>query len=105
MGNLVSDPETKSIGKDSNMLVMTVATNKSWLDKNGEVSKKTEFHRVTVWKKLAEICDKYLKKGSPVYLEGSLQNRSYEDPSGIKKYITEIIANDVHILKYSSSEA
>jgi single-strand DNA-binding protein len=77
---------------------LRVATSESWKDKNGQRQERTEWHRVVVWGKTAEICAKYLAKGRQVYIEGRIQTRSYDDKEGQKRYITEVIANDVQFL-------
>jgi single-strand DNA-binding protein len=98
IGNLGADPEIKHLESGATVANFTMATSESWKDKNsGEKKEKTEWHRITVWRKLAEICGEYLHKGSKIYLEGKLQTRSWE-ADGQKKYITEIIANDIKFL-------
>lgn len=77
---------------------LRLATSESWNDKNGQRQERTEWHRVVVWGKRAEICSKYLAKGRQVYIEGRIQTRNYDDKDGNKRYITEVIANDVQFL-------
>jgi single-strand DNA-binding protein len=77
---------------------LRVATSESWNDKNGQRQERTEWHRVVVWGKRAEVCAKYLAKGRQVYVEGRIQTRNYDDKDGNKRYITEVIANDVQFL-------
>ena len=77
---------------------LRVATSESWNDKNGQRQERTEWHRIVVWGKRAEVCSKYLSKGRQVYVEGRIQTRTYDDKDGNKRYITEIIANDVQFL-------
>jgi len=77
---------------------LRLATSESWNDKNGQRQERTEWHRVVVWGKRAEVCSKYLAKGRQVFVEGRIQTRSYDDKEGQKRYITEIIANDVQFL-------
>lgn len=105
LGNLASDPDPRTVSEGVNVVSMSVATNRSWVNKEGEISKKTEFHRVSAWRKLAEVCEKWLKKGSPVYLEGFIQNKSYESEKGVRKFFTEIVATDIYILKFLPSES
>lgn len=100
LGNLTADPEAKKLSDGLNLVTMSVATERSWIGKQGETEKKTDFHRVSAWRKLAEICEKWLKKGSPIYLEGYIQNRSYETESGQKRYLTEIVATEIFILRF-----
>jgi single-strand DNA-binding protein len=77
---------------------LRIATSESWNDKNGQRQERTEWHRVVVWGKRAEVCSKYLAKGRQVYVEGRIQTRSYDDKDGNKRYITEVIAADVQFL-------
>lgn len=100
LGNLTADPESKKLSDGLNLVTMSVATERNWISKEGETEKKTDFHRVSAWRKLAEICEKWLKKGSPIYLEGYIQNRSYETESGQKRYLTEIVATEIFILRF-----
>jgi len=77
---------------------MRIATSESWNDKNGQRQERTEWHRIVVWGKRAEVCSKYLSKGRQVYVEGRIQTRSWDDKEGNKRYMTEIIAQDVQFL-------
>jgi single-strand DNA-binding protein len=97
VGRLGQDPEMKAVGQGSTVTRLNVATSESWVDKNGQKQERTEWHRVTVWGKLAELCGKYLAKGRQVYVEGKLQTRSWED-NGQKKYATDIVASTVQFL-------
>ena len=99
VGNLGQDPEVRYMPSGGAVANMTLATSESWRDKaTGEQKEKTEWHRITVWGKLAEICGKHLSKGRQVYVEGKLQTRSWEDQQGQKKYATEIVASTVQFL-------
>lgn len=93
IGNLGRDPEVRQNQDGSNIITLSIATSESWKDKStGERKERTEWHRVVVFnEKLGEICEKYLKKGSKVYLEGQLQTRKWTDQQGQEKYSTEII--------------
>lgn len=97
IGRLGGDPEVKAIGSGQTVARLNIATSETWV-KDGQKQEKTEWHRVTVWGKLAEICGKHLSKGRQVYVEGKLQTRSWEDQSGQKRYATEIVANTVQFL-------
>jgi single-strand DNA-binding protein len=97
VGRLGQDPEMKAVGAGSTVTRLNVATSESWTDKTGNKQERTEWHRITVWGKLAELCGKYLAKGRQVYVEGKLQTRSWED-NGQKKYATEIVASTVQFL-------
>jgi len=97
VGRLGADPEVKAIGSGSTVARLNVATSETWV-KDGNKQEKTEWHRITVWGKLAEICGKHLSKGRQVYVEGKLQTRSWEDQQGQKRYSTEIVASTVQFL-------
>jgi single-strand DNA-binding protein len=98
IGNLGKDPETRYMPSGSAVINMTVATSESWKDKqSGETQERTEWHRVVLFNKLAEIAGQYLKKGSKVYVEGTLRTRSYEK-DGQKHYVTEIVADQMQML-------
>jgi single-strand DNA-binding protein len=93
VGNLGKDPEVRSVQDGSKVVSFSVATSETWKDKStGEKKDKTEWHRVVVFNTaLGEICEKYLHKGSKVYVEGQLQTRKWQDQSGVERYVTEII--------------
>lgn len=94
MGNLVKDPEMKALPSGQNVTSMSIATNRTWNDKDGKKQEATEYHNVVVFGKQAENCAKYLTKGSGAYVEGRLQTRSWEK-DGAKQYRTEIVAETV----------
>ena len=98
VGYLGADPDMRYTPSGQGVCEMRLATSESWNDKNGQRQERTEGHRIVVWGKRAEICSKYLAKGRQVYVEGRIQTRSYDDKEGNKRYITEIIANDVQFL-------
>ncbi|MDH5481211.1 MAG: single-stranded DNA-binding protein [Nitrosomonas sp.] len=98
IGNLGKDPETRYMSNGEAVTNITLATTDSWKDKTGEKQEKTEWHRVTFYRKLAEIAGEYLKKGRQVYIEGRLETRKWTDKSGVDRYTTEIIANDMKML-------
>ncbi|AEJ01214.1 single-strand binding protein [Nitrosomonas sp. Is79A3] len=98
IGNLGKDPETRYMSNGDAITNITIATTDTWKDKNGEKQEKTEWHRVTFYRKLAEIAGEYLKKGKPVYIEGRLETRKWTDKSGVERYTTDIIANDMKML-------
>ncbi len=98
VGNLGNDPETRYMPSGGAVTNISIATSKSWKDKDsGEQKERTEWHRVVFFNRLAEIAGEYLKKGSKVYVEGELRTRSY-DKDGQKHYSTEIIANEMQML-------
>ena len=99
VGNLGRDPETKYLPSGDAITNITVATTDSWKDKaTGEKKEQTEWHRITFFGKLAEIAGQYLKKGSQVYVEGSLRTRKYTDKDGVEKYATDIKADSMQML-------
>jgi len=104
VGRLGQDPEMKAVGQGSTVTRLSVATSENWVDKNGQKQERTEWHRITVWGKLAELCGKYLAKGRMVYVEGKLQTRSWED-NGQKKYATDIVASTVQFLSTGNATA
>lgn len=99
VGNLGRDPETRYMPNGDAVTNVAVATTESWKDKNsGEKKELTEWHRITFYRKLAEIAGQYLKKGSQVYVEGRLQTRKWTDKDGVDRYTTEIIADTMQML-------
>jgi single-strand DNA-binding protein len=98
MGHLGKDPETRFMPNGEAVCNFTIATSESWKDKNGERQEKTEWHRITCYRKLAEIAGQYLKKGSAAYIEGRIETRKWQDKEGADKYSTEIIANEMKML-------
>ncbi len=105
VGNLGKDPELRYTQSGVPFCSFSVATTDSWTDQSGQRQEKTEWHRITVWKKQAENCAKYLRKGSSAYVEGRLQTRSWDDPSGQKRYSTDIVADSVKFLGGAGSGA
>jgi single-strand DNA-binding protein len=98
VGNLGADPDMRYTPSGQGVCELRVATSESWNDKNGQRQERTEWHRIVVWGKRAEVCSKYLSKGRQVYVEGRIQTRTYDDKDGNKRYITEVIASDVQFL-------
>jgi single-strand DNA-binding protein len=98
VGNVGQDPETRYMPNGNAVTNLSLATSETWKDKNtGEQQERTEWHRVTFYQRLAEIVAEYVKKGSKIYVEGRLQTRSWEQ-DGVKKYATDIIANEMQML-------
>lgn len=99
VGNLGQDPEVRYTGGGTAVTTLSIATSESWTDKqSGEKQERTEWHRVKLFGKLAEIAGEYLKKGKQVYVEGSLRNDKYTDKDGIERFTTDIIANEMQML-------
>ena len=97
IGNLGKDPELKYTSAGVAVATFSIATSDSWKDQEGNQQERTEWHNIVAWRKLAEICGEWLKKGKRIYIEGKLQTRSYEK-DGVKKYITEIVADQMIML-------
>jgi single-strand DNA-binding protein len=99
IGNLGADPEVRFTPSGQAVANFRIATSESWNDKNtGQKQERTEWHRIVVWGKLAELCGEYLKKGRQCYVEGRLQTREWTDKEGKKNYTTEVVANTVQFL-------
>jgi single-strand DNA-binding protein len=98
IGNLGKDPEVRYTPGGQAVANFNIATNESWKDKSGQMQERTEWHRIVVWGKLAELCGEYLSKGRQVYIEGRLQTREWNNKEGAKQYTTEIVANQVVFL-------
>lgn len=104
LGHVVADPQIKSTKSGKSVLSFAIATNNEWLDAEGTLKKSADFHRVVAWEGLAEICSKHLRKGSPVFVEGRLTNRAYEGADKIMHYVTEVVLNDVHLLRFEKEQ-
>ena len=98
VGNLGRDPEIRYTANQDAVANVTIATSETWKDKSGEKQERTEWHRVVFFRRLAEIVNEYLKKGSQIYIEGRLQTRKWQDQSGQDRYTTEIIADEMRML-------
>ncbi len=102
IGNLGKDPEVRRLENGAAVAKFSLATNESYKDKEGNQVKQTEWHNIVCWRWLAEIAEKYLKKGSLIYLEGKLTYREYTDKDNQKKYFTEIVASNFKMLDRKS---
>ncbi|MCR9097872.1 MAG: single-stranded DNA-binding protein [bacterium] len=98
VGNLGRDPELRHTPNGQAVVNFTLATSESWTDKSGERQERTEWHRIVVWGRQAEMCNQYLSKGRTVYVEGRIQTREWEDKDGNKRYTTEINASNVNFI-------
>ncbi len=98
IGRLGKDPEVRYTPDGTMVTNFNLATDEQWKDKNGEKVQKTEWHRIVTFGKLAEICGNYLVKGKLIFVEGRIQTRSWEDKDGVKRFTTEIIANNMQML-------
>jgi single-strand DNA-binding protein len=98
IGNLGRDPETRYTTDGSPVTNLNIATSETWKDKSGEKQERTEWHRVVLFGRQAEVAGEYLKKGRSVYIEGRLQTRKYTDKDGVEKYATEIVGDRMQLL-------
>jgi len=99
IGRLGSDPEVRYTPSGVAVANFNIATSEEWKDKDsGEKKERTEWHRIVAWRRLGEICGEYLSKGKQVYIEGRIQTRDWEDQNGVKRYTTEIVANQMQML-------
>lgn len=103
IGNLGRDPETRYLPNGDAVTNVSIATTETWKDKNGEKQEKTEWHRVTFYRRLAEIAGEYLKKGSQIYVEGRIEYRKWQDKDGQDRYSTDIVATEMKMLGAKSS--
>lgn len=98
VGNLGNDPEVRYMPNGNAVANLSLATSESWKDQQGQVQERTEWHRLTMYRRLAEIAGEYLKKGSQIYVEGKLQTRKWQDQQGQDRYTTEIICDQMQML-------
>lgn len=98
IGNLGADPEIRSTTSGTRVATLSIATSRRWNDRQGQQQEKTEWHRVVCWDKLAEICERFLKRGDRIYVEGSIEYRQWDGQDGQKKYTTEIRARELIML-------
>ncbi len=99
IGNIVSDPEARTIPSGQNVAKFRLATNRRWKNQStGEMQEESQFHNIVAWGKLSDIITQYTKKGQKIYIEGRLTHRSYEDQQGQKKYWTEVVADNMIML-------
>ena len=102
IGRVTQDPELRNTPNGASVTNFGLATNLVWTDQSGQRQEKVEFHNIVAWRKLAEICGQYLRKGSKIYIEGRLETQSWDDQSGNKKYRTEIVADNMIMLDRKS---
>ena len=98
IGHVGQEPEIKNLDGGKKVANITLATNEVYYKENGDKVEQTEWHKVVAWGKIAEIIEKYVTKGKEIAIEGKLTHRSYEDKTGEKRYITEVVANDILLL-------
>lgn len=105
IGNLGADPDLRYTPNGQAVCDLRLATNETWVDKSGQKQERTEWHRIVVWGKGAEICKQYLAKGRRLFVEGRLQTKSWDDKDGHKRYMTEVVANDFMFLDGGGARA
>jgi single-strand DNA-binding protein len=105
IGRLGNNPEIRYTNTGTAVANFNLATSENWNDKNGQRQERTEWHRVVVWGKLAELCEKYLSKGRQCFVEGRLQTRSWDDKDGNKRYTTEVVASTIQFLGSANAQA
>jgi single-strand DNA-binding protein len=105
IGNITRDPEMRTTPAGASVASFSIATNFTWKDQAGQMQKRAEFHNIVAWRKLAEICGQYLKKGAKVYIEGRLQTRDWVGQDSVKRYRTEIVADNMIMLDRVNSGA
>ena len=103
-GNLARDPELRYTPQGKSVVRMTIAVNRQWKGQNGETHEDVDFFPVIVWGKMAENCDTFLKKGSAILVEGRLATRDYQDKEGVKRYVTEVLAQGVQFMPSGSGK-
>lgn len=103
VGRLGRDPETRFTGTGDAVCNFSIATDESFKDRSGEKQKRTTWHNIVAWRKLAEVCQQYLHKGSLVYVEGKIEHREYVDREGAKRQVTEIVINEMKMLDRAPS--
>jgi single-strand DNA-binding protein len=104
VGNVGKDPEVRHLENGSAVSTIALATSDYYTNKSGEKVTSTEWHNVVLWRSLAELAEKYIRKGSQIYVEGKIRSRSYDDKDGNKRYITEIVADTVQLLGRKQEE-
>lgn len=105
IGNVGKDPEVRHLESGVSVTTLTLATTERYKDRSGETKEQTEWHNVVLWRGLADIAERFVRKGSQIYIEGKIRSRSWEDQSGQKKYTTEIVADVMQLLGRKSESA
>ncbi len=105
IGNVGADPDVRTTASGTRVATVSLATSRRWTDRGGQTHEKTEWHRVIAWDRLAEIVDRFVKRGDRLFVEGRIEYRSWEDSAGQTRYATEVIAHDVILLDGRRAEA
>lgn len=104
IGYLATDPELKTTTTGKSVTVFKLATNRDWKTSDGEHHQATDYHRVTAWNKLGEICNQHLRKGSGIYVEGRISNHKYQGKDGMDHNLTEVVADNINFLSFHRSK-
>jgi single-strand DNA-binding protein len=104
IGNLGKDPDVQTLEKNIKVAKFSLATTESFKDDNGQLQSVTDWHSIILWRGLADVAEKYCRKGSLVYLEGKLKTRSYDDKDGHKRYVSEVIADQIILLDKKNTQ-
>jgi single-strand DNA-binding protein len=105
VGNVGKDPETRYLDENTAVCKFSLATSEVYKNRNGEKVEQTEWHNIVLWRGLAQVAEKYVKKGSQLFIEGRIKSRSYDDKDGIKRYITEIVGDNMQMLGRKQDES
>lgn len=110
VGNVGRDPEVRYLdggqqGQQTKVATFTLATSERYKDRNGELRENTEWHNIVAWRQPADVCERFVKKGTQLYIEGKLRTRSYNDANGVKKYTTEVVVDTLQLLSRREGEA
>jgi single-strand DNA-binding protein len=103
LGNLGSDPDVRKLKENLKVAKVSLATSETYRDKEGQKQTQTEWHTILLWNVLADLAELYLRKGHQIYVEGKLRTRNYEDSHGVKKYVTEVVADQILLLEKKAS--
>jgi len=98
VGHVGAKPEVRYTSSGAAVANFNLATNETWKDSDGNKQERTDWHRIVTWRKLAELCEQYVDKGTLIYIEGKLQTRNWEDKNGVKRYTTEVVADTMTLL-------
>ncbi len=98
IGNVGKDPEIRHLEGGTSVARFTLATSETYKNKTGEMVTNTEWHNIVAWRQLADVAEKFIKKGKQIYVEGKITNRQYDDKDGNKRYITEVVADNIRLL-------
>lgn len=104
MGHIVADPEEKKTLSGKSISTFAIATNNEWLDEQGVLQKSVDFHRLVAWESMSNLVSQYIKKGTPVFLEGRLTNRAYESADKVRRFVTEVVVQSLHILRFQENK-